>query len=428
MKKVMSKIWSKKGPILYVGSLLALFAIGFSFAYWTKSATQSGTISEKTGCFNISYKENTTSFTQNNFFPQSDEDGKKNDPYTITIENTCQTYSKYDIVLNVLGTSTVNDQYIKANVGSGTSASGSIKKLPEYTTQTSKYYSSSSNTYKQTAYVIYSGALRGGQKVTHKVRTWMDSEAPTIANNTTMRFDSKISVQASAAKNIRLAGLIKSEPIVTSGDGLYKAQGDTITLDSKPTFYFKGKNVNNYLKIGSDIFRIVRINEDETIRIVAASSNGATVFSRSGSSTLPTSDYGSTVGGQAYDLYSRLSQNNAIFVDGKFCVDTQTSPVSSFRCSNPVLRRYGLITLNEFYNAGGKDSYLFTGNTFWTITPASNTEINIIYWTEYNGSIYLTRSASDGIPETYPVFNLNEDVRVSKGSGTSSDPYIIDAY
>ena len=35
-----------------------------------------------------------------------------------------------------------------------------------------------------------------------------------------------------------------------------------------PTYYFRGSVENNYLKIGEHMFRIVRINGDETVRLV----------------------------------------------------------------------------------------------------------------------------------------------------------------
>ena len=51
--------------------------------------------------------------------------------------------------------------------------------------------------------------------------------------------------------------------IVTSGDGLYSKTTSTGT-----TYYFKGAVENNYVKFADKVFRIVRINEDGTIRLI----------------------------------------------------------------------------------------------------------------------------------------------------------------
>ena len=51
--------------------------------------------------------------------------------------------------------------------------------------------------------------------------------------------------------------------VVTSGDGLYSE-----TTNSGTTYYFKGAVENNYVKFANLIWRIVRINEDGTIRLI----------------------------------------------------------------------------------------------------------------------------------------------------------------
>ena len=51
--------------------------------------------------------------------------------------------------------------------------------------------------------------------------------------------------------------------IVTTGDGLYSKTTNTGT-----TYYYKGAVENNYVKFADKVFRIVRINEDGTIRLI----------------------------------------------------------------------------------------------------------------------------------------------------------------
>ena len=60
--------------------------------------------------------------------------------------------------------------------------------------------------------------------------------------------------------------------IVTTGDGLYSKTTSTGT-----TYYYKGAVENNYVKFADKVFRIVRINEDGTIRLITQDSVIATL-------------------------------------------------------------------------------------------------------------------------------------------------------
>ena len=52
-------------------------------------------------------------------------------------------------------------------------------------------------------------------------------------------------------------------------DSSISNEGLIASMDNDgPTYYFRGSVENNYLKIGEHMFRIVRINGDETVRVV----------------------------------------------------------------------------------------------------------------------------------------------------------------
>ena len=79
-----------------------------------------------------------------------------------------------------------------------------------------------------------------------------------------------------AVQNVSIFGkkfeVVDAEPTLTNSSnnttdasGLY-ASTDTNT--GKPTYYFRGNVINNYVKFSGQTWRIVRINEDGTIRIV----------------------------------------------------------------------------------------------------------------------------------------------------------------
>ena len=60
--------------------------------------------------------------------------------------------------------------------------------------------------------------------------------------------------------------------VVTSGDGIYK---DTTEVGR---CVYKGDNPNNYIKLGSDLYRIVSVESDGTLKVIKNSSIGSKVF------------------------------------------------------------------------------------------------------------------------------------------------------
>ena len=97
------------------------------------------------------------------------------------------------------------------------------------------------------------------------------------------------------------------------------------------------------------------------------------------------------------------------------------------KLSNPV----GLITADEVVFAGGKgvtnntSYYLYTGQNYWTMSP---------YYFYSAGYVYVFCVGSSGnlgysvVYYTWgvrPVINIDSDVTISSGDGTSSNPFII---
>ena len=89
----------------------------------------------------------------------------------------------------------------------------------------------------------------------------------------------------------------------------------------------------------------------------------------------------------------------------------------------------GLITVDEVVLAGGfggsdnRSYYLYTGQTYWTMSPASFSGGFAFVFTVYsNGDLsWYGVNNSHGVR---PVINLKADVSFT-GSGTSSNPYVI---
>src|SRR5699024_11081860 len=87
-----------------------------------------------------------------------------------------------------------------------------------------------------------------------------------------------------------------------NGNTIYKASGQ----DGKDTYYFAGQVTNNYVKFANKYWRIVRINEDNSVRLIYA-----------GTSATDTAAFIST--SQAYNS----SYNNSAYVGYMYTTSQQ---------------------------------------------------------------------------------------------------------
>ena len=239
--------------------------------------------------------------------------------------------------------------------------------------------------------------------------------------------------------------------IVTSGDGLY-AQ----TVGSNKTYYYKGAVENNYVKFADKVWRIVRINEDGTIRLITQdnvigrqafnstySTYNEMYYTNSKIKTTVENWYKTNITDKGFD--GKVASGNYFceqakvvwstnYTVGKATVATKDNYTPSFDCTTDgngkgvVRGKVGLITIDEVLFAGGvigssPNFYLKNGSTYWMMSPAGFDYINAIAWSvdSVGNTNFNFVNSTLGVR---PVLNLSADTLVS-GSGTSSDPYIV---
>ena len=91
-----------------------------------------------------------------------------------------------------------------------------------------------------------------------------------------------------------------------------------------------------------------------------------------------------------------------------------------------------LLTIDEAALAGGKNGvpnynyYLYTGQTYWTMSPSNFNVYNAHSYVWYvNSTGYLYANYPSNAYGVRPVVNLSSDVLYSSGTGTEEDPYKI---
>ncbi len=258
--------------------------------------------------------------------------------------------------------------------------------------------------------------------------------------------------------------IITAEPTLTTSSnntndasGLYKSIN---TNDATSTYYFRGDVKDNYVSFAGQIWRIVRINEDGTIRLImqnGINNDQAYVFnsnysdysymyySNSEAKTILENWYNTSIGnnenyskhvasGSYYCEQAKVKFSSA-WTSGSATMEEYTNYTPTFKCETDgngkgiVTSNIGLLTYDELILAGGyfneqNDSYYLYNQKFsWLMTPSGIGETYIGIWRmNDNGLVYSNRSNYSN--SLRPVINLKSDT-VMIGTGTFDDPYVV---
>ena len=241
--------------------------------------------------------------------------------------------------------------------------------------------------------------------------------------------------------------------VVTSGDGLYSKTTSTGT-----TYYFKGAVENNYVKFADKAWRIVRINEDGTMRLItqdnvissqkfnsAYNTYDKMYYTNSEIKTAVENWYKTNISDKGFDekvvngnYFCEQAKvvYNTNYTAGSATVATKDNYTPSFDCTTDgngkgvVSGKVGLITIDEVLFAGGvigssSNFYLKNGSAYCMMSPAGFYTYND--YARAWGVVSAGRIGDFHVASNYgvrPVINLSADTLVT-GSGTSSDPYVV---
>lgn len=476
----MRKLSNKKIIILSIVGTLVSLSIAFTYAIWSRSFTQTGINTNDYSCFDIKYSENTSGLTLSKKYPIIDEEGLNQESYDVTIQNVCNIGASYTVLLNKKSTSTLADEHVKVAVN------GNINLLSDYQTTTTSISNYSD------ARVIYTDFLSANETKTIKIQSWMD-ENTSKEDGSNKSFTYKITIDAQTSKNL-LADKVLENKVVTSvpdflvgeppsngtntGSGLYRTSDD-----DGATYYFRGDVKNNYVSFANQLWRIVRINGDESIRLIKSESIGDSKFNEQAElskyvgftydnasactqespciSNYNTSSKAftnsktvtnSTVKTYLENWYkNNLSSYDSKIALTKFCNDTTTDDSSS-KAYNRMVNgapsltcqdtsetfgglyklKIGLINADEMLMAGvswtdpAKSNYLEYNSQTWSLTPStiSSSSHAAGLMGDY-GNLSFYAADINGAYAIRPVINLNASTQISSGNGSESNPFVV---
>ena len=253
--------------------------------------------------------------------------------------------------------------------------------------------------------------------------------------------------------------LTTSSNNTNDASGLYKS---IATNTGEPTYYFRGNVTNNYVKFAGFIWRIVRVNEDGTVRIVmqdGINSNGSyrynlnynnytyMYYTNSEAKTTLENWYQSNIGSKEdlaksiasgdYYCEQAKAKSASIWPQGNANMILYSSYTPDFKCATDgngkglVNASVGLLSYDEvvyaggYYNQNNSNYYLYNSSiAWWTMGPSNFCgEGSYIWYVSSAGAINC--SNYDG-RLLRPVLILTADTQISDGDGTKENPFVVE--
>lgn len=466
-----------KKKIIIISSILVaviLLAVGTSYALFRYNITQNTNFKVKSGTLELEILDNYDgNIVLNNLVPTKDSVAlsSNSNVYNFTLTNTGTIDSSFsiyldDVILENESKERLSNSLVKANLRNNTNGESKTITLSDDR-------------------VISTGYLLAGYSSNFTLKLWLDYSAGNDAQDKYYaiklrvdgtQFNAPLGLKDMVlTKNTILTGasLDTSSNISSDVNGLYVSYD---TNSGNPTYYFRGNVNNNYVSFAGLIWRIVRINEDGTIRIILDDAIDENLYKINNTTTPYTQMYyssGITEGDSAnpnarytlenwYDaiIGSNEEYSSKIATGNYFCeaakVVYSTSQKNSsatnfmkvfsdytatFKCeedgngnryvldSNEEGVKIGLITYDEVVHAGGYPSkanntfYLYKDYQWWTMSPAGLSSNIANTWRVHNNGGLGNPSVATAV-RLRPVINLRSDV-VASGFGYVGNKYII---
>lgn len=200
--------------------------------------------------------------------------------------------------------------------------------------------------------------------------------------------------------------IINKNKIVKDGNGLYFEDDNYI---------FKGKVDNNYIYYSGLLWRIIKINEDKTIKLV--SDEVLTTLYWDNTNNLESSTINNWINDKVLTKLSHQEYLKAV----NTCVDVLDN-VENKECKKYFNKqKIGLLSTNEYVGSLGKQGFLNGGKSYWL----SNSDNNGNMWYVSNDG-GVSNINSDGNNGIRPTILLKEGIVNISGDGTIDKPYIIE--
>ena len=187
--------------------------------------------------------------------------------------------------------------------------------------------------------------------------------------------------------------------------------------------YYVGNVDNNYIYFNNMLFRIVRVNDDNSVLIVSNDALANVDYTNDGRFTDSALD--KWLNDYFYNLLEPSYQD--LIKSSSWCDDVISSDnITTTECSRQTdKRRVGILSLQDYnLSYDGTSSYLDKSNFSWYANLAEDNKAWAITSTDsYPNTI--NASESTNLLNVVPALNLKASTTVLEGDGSYSDPYVV---
>ena len=230
-----------------------------------------------------------------------------------------------------------------------------------------------------------------------------------------------------------------TDNVVTANDGLYADSTE------EGRYVYKGASPNNYVSFNNELWRIIALENDGTMKIVRNEVLSGQAWDTSNSNnwarpaTLNTylnetyynsltvvaqnqiSEHNFGIGEVTWNntnLAGQIADENGTVWSGKIGLITASDYIRS-NTNNSQCGNFSRINTN--YSTCKNTTYLFTGSQWWIFSPASNgtSSRNI------QASGQINSNSVNTIDNYRPALYLKNNVDIISGEGTSNNPFIL---
>ena len=187
--------------------------------------------------------------------------------------------------------------------------------------------------------------------------------------------------------------------------------------------YYVGNVDNNYIYFNNMLFRIVRVNDDNSVLIVSNDALANVDYTNDGRFTDSALD--KWLNDYFYNLLEPSCQD--LIKSSSWCDDMISSDnITTTECSRQTdKRKVGILSLQDYnLSYDGVSSYLDKSNFSWYANLAEDNKAWAITSTDsYPNTIYSSESTN--LLNVVPALNLKASTTILEGDGTYTDPYVV---
>ncbi|MEG1900502.1 MAG: hypothetical protein RR161_03005 [Bacilli bacterium] len=211
--------------------------------------------------------------------------------------------------------------------------------------------------------------------------------------------------------NLIFTILKNNNPIVTEADGLYKIKNELV---------FKGKEVKNYVEYSGYIWRVIKINENKSVKLIMDKPitsliyGDDTNYNQSNISNWLNEVEG--IGGSGL-FFSTLNNPYKYLSSTEYCLDILDEDINN-KCKNEVKDQLvTILNIDDYKTMNLDKSFVNNEKVSWLLEK--DKEDNLLYINEKGNILKTNNYESLGVK---PVITINQRINVKSGNGSKELP------